>query len=457
MAIFPESLTKVIQDREDQYRDFLIHIGQDITMIYICGAILGNIDPILNAPAVDWTEYDSYDPLDGGHIPTHHPRLPHELDNSSHAMPIPLSLPGDDLTQTGQFLMAMGRRDEIELAPPEGPRFNINEQNLSTPIPLESQLPVEDRSIDELPSLEVLKDAFLTLVDALPEDYPDLVNVRRAMRKVRDRHIALSEMNEAETQSDPLQFDPYEEAEQFFNQQMELLEKSFDDPAITDIEAQDVFEGQAGESGALFHGHHLNESFSEQDSLEQIVSQDPFRAPLPEFAQDDMIPNEVLPNSAFMEGHTLDDNCDGRLLKDLLIRYQVKCLDDPMQGSGTSRDVVEGLNKYKKTGIRYWGGDLREGFDLTKEDLPGKFDFVWIHPPYWNIIRYRDNNPNDLSNCESYEELRKLLMVCLKRCYGALELGGRLAVLIGDVRRAGKYTPIVKDVLNLRSVKYAAS
>ena len=141
-------------------------------------------------------------------------------------------------------------------------------------------------------------------------------------------------------------------------------------------------------------------------------------------------------------------NCDGRLLKDLLLRYRVQSIGDPMQGSGTSRDVVEGLNKYKKTGISYWGGDLRQGFDLTKQDLPGKFDFVWIHPPYWNIIRYSSKNPNDLSNYESYERFRKLLMACLKRCYDALEFGGRLAVLIGDVRRSGKYTPIVKDVLN---------
>lgn len=141
-------------------------------------------------------------------------------------------------------------------------------------------------------------------------------------------------------------------------------------------------------------------------------------------------------------------NCDGQLLKDLLLRYRVQRIADPMQGSGTGRDVVEGLNKYKKTGIGYWGGDLREGFDLTKQDLPGNFDFVWIHPPYWNIIRYSDNSPSDLSNCESYEQFRRLLMVCLKRCYEALELGGRLAVLIGDVRRFGKYTPIVKDVLN---------
>ncbi len=140
-------------------------------------------------------------------------------------------------------------------------------------------------------------------------------------------------------------------------------------------------------------------------------------------------------------------NCDGRLFKNLVLRYRAKRVADPMLGSGTTRDVVEGLNKYKKTGISYWGGDLRDGFDLTTQNPPGKFDFCWIHPPYWNIIRY-SNGTGDLSNCENYEEFQKLLMLCLKRCYEALEVGGRLAVLIGDVRRKGKYTPIVKDVLN---------
>ena len=140
-------------------------------------------------------------------------------------------------------------------------------------------------------------------------------------------------------------------------------------------------------------------------------------------------------------------NCDGRLIKDLILRYGAVKVADPMEGSGTSRDVVDGLNRYKRAGISYWGGDLRSGFDLTKQDLPGRFDFVWIHPPYWNIVQYRSGSA-DLSNCGSYERFRELLMVCLRRCYDALEVGGRLAVLIGDVRRAGRYTPIVKDVLN---------
>ena len=72
---------------------------------------------------------------------------------------------------------------------------------------------------------------------------------------------------------------------------------------------------------------------------------------------------------------------------------------------------------------------------------------MWILPPYWNIIRYSDR-PGDLSSCVDYEQFRDMLMVCLKRCYDALAPGGRLAVLIGDVRRKGRYTAIIKDVLN---------
>jgi len=140
-------------------------------------------------------------------------------------------------------------------------------------------------------------------------------------------------------------------------------------------------------------------------------------------------------------------NCDGRLFKNLVLRYQARKVADPMAGSGTTRDVVAGLNKYKHAEIEYWGGDLRDGFDLTRQDPLGKYDFVWIHPPYWNIVRYRSGE-NDLSGIEDYEEFKQLLMHCLKRCYDALEPGGRLAVLIGDVRRQGRYTAIIRDVLN---------
>jgi hypothetical protein len=140
-------------------------------------------------------------------------------------------------------------------------------------------------------------------------------------------------------------------------------------------------------------------------------------------------------------------NCDGRLFKNLVLRYKARRVADAMAGSGTTCDVIKGLNRYKKTCINYWGDDLQQGYDLLEQKLPGRFDLVWLHPPYWNIIRYSDD-PSDLSACESYEQFRELLMLCLKRCYDALEPGGRLAVLIGDVRRNGHYTPLIRDVLN---------
>lgn len=145
--------------------------------------------------------------------------------------------------------------------------------------------------------------------------------------------------------------------------------------------------------------------------------------------------------------HRYRGNCDGRLFKDLLLRYQARSAADPMMGSGTTRDVVAGLNRAGQE-IHYWGGDLRDGFNLLTTDLPGRFEFVWLHPPYWNIIRYSDN-PQDLSTAASYPQFLQMLAVCLRRCFSALGPGGRMAVLVGDVRRRGTYTPIVRDLLCL--------
>lgn len=120
---------------------------------------------------------------------------------------------------------------------------------------------------------------------------------------------------------------------------------------------------------------------------------------------------------------------------------------DPMLGSGTTRDVIEGLNRDTGTEIRFWGGDLRTGFNLIQHEIPGRHDFVWIHPPYWNIIRYSEHK-DDLSSFGDYAMFRDALRLCLLRCSMALNSGGRLAVLIGDVRRGGRYVPIVRDILS---------
>jgi hypothetical protein len=264
--------------------------------------------PSLNAPAIDWTEYDEYTPVDIRHISRpDNPKLPHELDDAAPAMPIPTSLPEDDLAHEEEFLMAMGQRDEIEQGALEESRFNINEPDGIEPFPVELQLPVEERSIEDLPSLDVLKDAFLQLSETLPEDHPDLVNVRTAMHKVLNHQISLSETNDADTSDpynmdagvmvDPIEHDPFQEAEQFFNKQMELFEKSFDESPMESfgIHSPVQFEGESIESAIMSDEPLPDEFLMEEQTLEQrLCEPDPFDVPAPGFAEQDMMPDNMV-------------------------------------------------------------------------------------------------------------------------------------------------------------------
>jgi hypothetical protein len=140
-------------------------------------------------------------------------------------------------------------------------------------------------------------------------------------------------------------------------------------------------------------------------------------------------------------------NCDGTLFKELVLRYRPRTVADPMMGSGTTRDVIEGLNQYRGLNIHYWGSDLAAGFNAAMRPLPGRFEFVWVHPPYWDIVAYT-TALSDLSRAATYFEYQKELLAALRNCYRSLHPGGRLAVLVGDIRRGGRYIPIVRDLLN---------
>ena len=84
------------------------------------------------------------------------------------------------------------------------------------------------------------------------------------------------------------------------------------------------------------------------------------------------------------------------------------------------------------------------------DEIPSGSDFVFSHPPYWDIIKYetqRNNyDENDLSNQMSYEEFIKKLNKVNAKIYCSLVNGGRHAMLIGDVRKNGKYYSIIKDL-----------
>jgi hypothetical protein len=112
---------------------------------------------------------------------------------------------------------------------------------------------------------------------------------------------------------------------------------------------------------------------------------------------------------------------------------------DPMTGSGTCRDVCREL------GHLCWSSDLREGTDACDvSQFPrDTFGFCWIHPPYWRQKLYTDD-PRDLSRTATLDAFLVRYQRLVQNCAGALAVGGKLAILMGDYndREAG-FVPLV--------------
>ncbi len=129
-------------------------------------------------------------------------------------------------------------------------------------------------------------------------------------------------------------------------------------------------------------------------------------------------------------------NTTGYLVRDLLLFYKAKSVLDPMEGSGTTRDVC------KELGLEYDGFDLRSGFDVMTDELPPKqYDLVFLHPPYWQMVRYSDDS-RDLSNAEDFADFMDKMLSLLEKLSEYLSENGKLAVLVGDMRRDGQIYPI---------------
>lgn len=142
-------------------------------------------------------------------------------------------------------------------------------------------------------------------------------------------------------------------------------------------------------------------------------------------------------------------NCSGYVIKDLLEHFfpssQPKQFIEVFSGGGTGKDVANDLGIKNSVHL-----DLNNGWNALVDDIPYGSDFIFSHPPYWDIVRYQfqrnSYDPDDLSNVMSYEEFIKKLDIVNAKIYQSLLNGGRHAFLIGDVRRKGKYYSIIKDM-----------
>ena len=73
--------------------------------------------------------------------------------------------------------------------------------------------------------------------------------------------------------------------------------------------------------------------------------------------------------------------------------------------------------------------------------------FLIMHPPYWNIIKF-SNNEKDLSNAKSLEEFLNLFGKIVDNTYDVLDKGRYFAVVIGDKYSQGEWIPLAFYVMN---------
>jgi hypothetical protein len=135
-------------------------------------------------------------------------------------------------------------------------------------------------------------------------------------------------------------------------------------------------------------------------------------------------------------------NSSGYLLIDLCATYTPRAVLDPMEGGGTSRDVCADM------GISYQGFDLHSGVDSLHDEIGEGYDLIFWHPPYHDMKVYSDD-PRDLSRAGSLAVFSALMRTAYWRFFERLAPGGRLAILIGDLRRRGRYEPLTADVARL--------
>lgn len=145
-------------------------------------------------------------------------------------------------------------------------------------------------------------------------------------------------------------------------------------------------------------------------------------------------------------------NCSGYIIRDLLLYFKPKLFIEVFAGGGSGYEAARDLGYMNSIHL-----DLNPrfgSFNILTDPIPSDADFIFSHPPYWNIVKYsgrgnvwgNDVHPNDLSQINSYEKFIDTLNKVNERIFNSLIPGGRHAILIGDVRRRGKYYSIIKDM-----------
>ena len=157
-------------------------------------------------------------------------------------------------------------------------------------------------------------------------------------------------------------------------------------------------------------------------------------------------------------------NTDGTIVKDFLdfcdmkFKRPVKTCSDYMSGSFTTKDVCI------ERGVDGVWTDLSLGFNMLLDscEIPDRPETMFWHPPYsaminipyagaeWDDKEFEqkygyDPKPYDLGRMD-WDRFVKALNYCCLKMFAALQTGGRMGILMGDIRRNGVYRSMLLDI-----------
>lgn len=84
--------------------------------------------------------------------------------------------------------------------------------------------------------------------------------------------------------------------------------------------------------------------------------------------------------------------------------------------------------------------------ELSKKGIKS-VQFLIMHPPYWNIIKFSNNN-NDLSNAHSIEHFLELFGKVVDNTFDILDKERYFALVIGDKYSNGEWIPLAFYTMN---------
>ena len=149
-------------------------------------------------------------------------------------------------------------------------------------------------------------------------------------------------------------------------------------------------------------------------------------------------------------------NCSPKLIEDLIGFFKPTEICDYMCGSGTTKAAAD------KCGIQSKLYDLHSGFDIMNSDIKERPEFIFWHPPYWDIIKYSDvmykasdvqnrygYDPRklDLSRIPNWEQFVEAMNYAMMKQFASLEKGGHMAVLMGDIKKRGKLYSMLAEII----------